>query len=697
MSRIDSEASLAPGRQYTVAETAESEKAVIADLNSRSSALGAVEAARIRIMDKTSLSPVSAAIVYAIDAGNNEHRLSVSDEGSCILPSVGIWYLQITADSYCRRDFANYFGCGEQVILLERAGAVEVEVRSSSGKPMEGEEVLLLPPVSQGRPFGSDWRFWAIAEDGGSKRDRIRRAASANDRGRPHQIGALDPQEAIPDVAIGGDRRIPGLVSEALDPNQWTFKTDRNGRARWSGLPPCKGYRVGWLGVGTVEVDPRHEHVELSYENGRWSATGREIDDLTAELDVRAGTTTHVLISPNRGTGVSGWIDADGCELRSPSLVTLFHRSTRTAPGAPDLRMNEMEAAVVPSKAGQFEFLDVKPGAKRLAAHWSTSFEQVRFATYNFNVMPGEVLDIGFLHAQQGYERTLRITLVDSNGRDLEPSRVFASGEPLEVALCVDTETEPKGLPGSLSQIIGVHLGSTPVLTGLPPGRVHLRARIGSEYELIDSPGLLLVEPKDRWINSPGEGVEDLAFVASWTLEQRLRVAVDESLVLPRLELHWRSLDVSVTGDVDLPAPRRPSNAFDYSLRLAQGTYQILLHAGSLEAPSSDEGWYWTGQVDVRAGAGVLHVHLKRGAALSGLVLDSHGTPIVDRPVLFAPRGWSMGTLPSWTHKTRTDDQGRYHMSSFPPGEEVLVSIGMSTVRAGASGTETTANLHHSR
>jgi hypothetical protein len=356
-----------------------------------------------------------------------------------------------------------------------------------------------------------------------------------------------------------------------------------------------------------------------------------------------------------------------------------------------------METAVVPTRTGQFEIHGLEPGNKKIMAHWSSRPGQLSFASVDFEVTLGESVDLGLLQAQSGYEQTLHLALRSPAGRELVPSALFAPGVLPEVALGIDTLSEPAGLSGALSELVSIPLGESIVLTGLPPGRMHLRAQLGDEYEFRDGMDLHVIEPKDRWIECPTPRPEELTFVATPFVEQVLRISWDGGGPMPRLEAHWRSSIEGLSGHSDLRAPRVETTTPEYRLLLAPGSYEFLLHANTLEEPSQDSGWYWTGPLTVSDRPGPIEVKLLRGCALRGSVRDASGLPVARRPLSIALPGRGAPSTPWWTYETLTDEKGSYHVSSLPPETTVRVSTGDPAVTTGARGTERVIDLLRSR
>lgn len=653
--------------------------------------------ASLRILEAESLRSLSRATILATDASEKQYELHTNTDGIGRLPKPGVWHLEVTSPGHVRREFGGQVNPGELVLELERAGVVEVEVRTETGVAVEGVEVVLVPPLKAGKPFSQDWRGWVVAEFDSQKRHQLRRHAARLRQGLDWPVDPIDPMRQDEGLALGGGRVLSTRHGEAMAAGGWLARTDREGRARWVGLPPDSGYRVGWLETERALMAPHHEFEPYAFEDGRWALRGREIEDVTASLEVQSDAAASVSITVFREASLYGWIDTGDTQLQTPSVVKLFHRSLRSAPGASDLALVQMETAVVPTVAGQFEIHGLEPGKKRISAHWSTRRGHMSFGSLEFEIEAGESRNLGLLRAQSGYEQTVHLVLRDGTGAELLPSEVFAPGAVVEVALGIDTLSEPRGLPGSLSEIVSVPLGESVVLTGLPPGRLYLRARMGDDYEFGNGVDLRLIEPKDRWVECPSPQPEELTFVATRFVEQRLRVRWEGTGPVPRLEAHWLSPTEGLSGHTDLRSPRSSTGLSEYRLLLAAGTYEFLLHANSLEAPAKNAGWFWKGDLVVSENADVIEIELMRGCGLSGRVLDATGAPVARRPVSMALSGWGTPASPRSTYKTMTDEQGAYHISSLPPGTRLVMSASEQGIVTGELGSERTLDLRYLR
>lgn len=645
----------------------------------------------LRVLEAGSLLGIEGAEVVATDGSGTERHLTTSDEGLCRLPWSGDWHLTVHSRDHVRRELVGSAGAGEHVVLLECAGAIEVEVHTESGAPVEGARLALVPPVASGASFDADWRAWLSAVPGSSKEAAL--ALAACRQGGEPMLDALDSLSVPKALPLPGNRALSARLAEALPEDAWQAQTDGQGRARWTGLPPAPGYRVGWLGPGSASLHPKHEHEAYTFEDGRWALRGLEIQDVTATIEVHAGTTQKVAVTAFREASLYGWIDTEGAKLEAPSLVRLLHRSVRTASGAPDLALTRVESTAIPTIHGQFEFHGFQPGSKRLSALWTSTPGRIRFASLDLEVEAGKPVDVGVLRAQAGHDLSVRVALRDPSGAELSIAEVFAPGIVPEIALGIDTLAEPKRSPGAISEMFGVSFGETLILTGLPYGKAYLRARLVSDAPLRDPSGQCLVEPADLKVECSSPEVEELVFLVTRQVDQRLRILWDEPEPVPRFEAYWRSTLGGPVGRADLKPPRVRSGSPEYTVRLASGRYEILVHAHALEAPSSDAGWYWTGQLVVTDGEQVFEMRPRRGSALQGVARSADGSPLARQTLFLTLPAWCDGEDKTWVYRTRTDERGTYRVSSLPPGVEVLVSTGDQRVRTGPGGSEQIVDL----
>ena len=655
-------------------------------------------ACRLRVLESATLAAIADATVVANDDRGAEHSVATDPEGLCRLPHAGVWHVVASSPSHVRREFVGRIEAGELVLELEPAGSIEVLVSTESGQPLEGASVLLVPPLASGKPFSEDWSTWGGGPPMRPKWAALQRCAASVQHGDAPFMATLDPRAEGEDLSLGSERVLACRMYEALPSNAWRARTGRDGRARWSGLPKGAGYRVGWLDAGQVALQPHHEFEPYAHERGRWVARGGPVEDVTAPLEVRCGETTRVTATAFREGSIYGWIDTGGGQLIKPSVVKLFHQTLHAGGDGSDLETTLMETSVVPSMDGQFEFHGYRPGLKRISAHWCTEAGKICFASIEFEATTGETKDVGVLRAQRGADLMVRIVLRDSSGAEIAPADVFAQETSPVAVLSLDTLSEPADLPGAVAELIGIPLGHTVVLAGMPVGKAQLRARLADDYELKDRTGATtLREPDGRPVATTSNQIEELVFVVTRRVEQRVRILWDQAESVPRLEAYWRATPSGVSGRTDLRPPRQSSGMPEYRLQLAAGTYELLVHANTLESPRLDEGWYWKGRVEVPTVGGVLDIRLQRGAALTGEVLNADGSPFAGRPMSFALPGRNELGAPVWSYTAMTDAQGRYRISSVPPESELMASTGDVGIRSGAVGSETAIDMRRSR
>jgi hypothetical protein len=441
-------------------------------------------ACRLRVLESATLAAIADATIVANDDQGAEHSVVTDPEGLCSLPHAGVWHVVASSPSHVRREFVGRIEVGELVLELEPAGSIEILVSTESGQPLEGANVLLVPPLASGRPFSEDWLTWGGGPPMSPKWAALQRCAASVRHGDAPLMATLDPRAEGEGLPLDSERVLACRMYEALPSNAWRARTDRDGRAHWSGLPKGAGYRVGWLDAGRVALQPHHEFEPYSLEGGRWVARGGPVEDVTAPLEVRCGETTRVTAAAFREGSIYGWIDTGGAQLLKPSVVKLFHQTLHAGGDGPDLETTLMESSVVPSMDGQFEFHGYRPGLKRISAHWCTEAGKICFASLDFEATTGETKDVGVLRAQRGVDLMVRTVLRDPSGAELAPTDVFAHEANPVAVLSLDTLNEPADLPGAVAELIGVPLGQTVVLAGMPIGKAQLRARLADDYEI---------------------------------------------------------------------------------------------------------------------------------------------------------------------------------------------------------------------
>jgi hypothetical protein len=689
----------------------------------------------VSVLAQDSLTPLGGASIQALDTQGTRHDLQADSNGVVTLPSLGVWWLAAAAPGHVRRELVGKIDVRELVVLLEPGGSIEVQVRSESGAPIPGAEVALVPPFV-GEPsegLHGSVSSWTAHQPESPKLTRLLRHVARQRRGVNEDFEALNPDaderlfefgpyahafagvhETLPSGGLRTradpdermfesfehDAQVLARVYEALPSDGWRTKTDAEGRARWSGLPPLQGYRVAWAGTSSVELSPRHEFKPYVHEQGAWHVKGRAVEDLTGLLDVRVEQSVAVDVVVFREGTVHGRIDTLGASLIAPSVVKLFHRTVHSSGDGPDLGDNLMESAVVPSMDGKFEFRGVKPGAKWIRAYWSTGAGVIRFASVNFDLAKGGTHDVGVLSTQPGVDVVVRAVLTTPDGKQLAPTEVFESGVQPEVVLNIETNLD-SAAPGAITEDVGVRLGQTVVLSGIPPGELMLSARFGDDYPLRQNEEYTnIAEPRARRFVAGSAQEELVAFVVTRQVEHGIRIAWPGPGKPPRMDAYWRSTSNGTIRQEDLKPPRKASTdgMYEYILILAEGEYEMFVHAQTLEEPRDDHGWYWTGSMSVSSANNTGPIELLPGSAVNGRVLTAEGSPLAGCLVMVAVPGWTGGSDELYRlYQVMTDAEGRYWISSLPPHGEFSVTLGskkyLVPVRTGPVGSTRSLDL----
>jgi Carboxypeptidase regulatory-like domain len=113
--------------------------------------------------------------------------------------------------------------------------------------------------------------------------------------------------------------------------------------------------------------------------------------------------------------------------------------------------------------------------------------------------------------------------------------------------------------------------------------------------------------------------------------------------------------------------------------RIAPGDYRVEAQKSGF-APVSDANPSRT--VHVAAGQAIddLEVHLQKGAAISGRLVDASGEPVADARVMAMRRLDQRGVgsprlMPAGGPSQQTNDLGEFRVSGLPPGEYVIAAV----------------------
>jgi hypothetical protein len=536
---------------------------------------------------------------------------------------------------------------GANVLLMKRAGSVEIRIVDSAGRPLEDCEVGLF--LDEGV---EPW----LAE---------RKTLFPEVRGDPRALRA-DELIDTPRGWVQSNEAVGRLgAPKVFELRAWDSpvrRTTVDGVATWSDIPALEGYRWYLATPLHVEVEPPHEHMRLQEVADAVLTSIAPPPGLSGRFEVAAGEIvrlTGTLLAPAR---VHGRVDCPSA--RRPAVVKLYSVDRAGGSTAPETVAFDEASSQRSGPDGRFEFADVRPGIHAVRAWWEEEERDYFFTCATFRLEPGADLDLGVLRALQGASLEVAIGITDQSGVPQAPEMVFsAPGDRLDAHLSI-TAVPDSGLATHMVHgYFPVPFGELFRIHGLQPGRAY----VGAE----PSPGLVIDPTRvGALAGAPPVRVEvgstdflylELTATMGTARPLRLRNERGDEILAPAI---WvRDLQ---SGRVSTMRPHRlgtaPADA-PRAVNLPAGSYELLC---KLTTGDSPHGLAARASVSFDGmDRSQIELDARPAVSVSGVLRDSSGAVIPDQHLIWALEGWPLDPDNAVFGAT-TDSEGVFVLSEIP-------------------------------
>ena len=607
----------------------------------------------------------------------------------------------VKAPGHCRRMVALYPADGGDVpaVGLYPSGTLTVRLVDERGKPVVGMPLLLLPPDSSGTPWGEEWRAYRPSLLGPGPellRERLAPAVREGELVSAQSLGLRSSPPAAPSLeidALGGHRFLE-VFRDSIPHAAWIVESDASGLATWRGLPAVDGYRWGAPAVSVFRHEPERDEPSPRAEDGSISiASSRGSADVSGSFELPPGGEVTLTGVVAVRTAVLGAFPFAAPEPPSRVVVKLFDRGTPDAARARGYEHVAIERSSWAAQDGAFEFTGVRPGRKVLRAWWREEGGHVYLADCAFHLAPGEVRDLGALSARAGASLQVGLELVDGSGTVLDPSTELQPGESPELSLGVIGWPNDPGDYPPVDELIGVRLGEELTIHGLPLGTCIL------DLDRVDGrggpggAGTSLILPREVQVETEHETRARLQVRLERRVRQGLRARFPAGERAVRCEAHFTGAPSSKALRRDLRVAAGDPSLAEGALELASGRYELYVHTDAFGAPETAASLYFSGRLEVSSGDPTpLEVFLEPAATARGVALDRAGVPRANDLLFMGCGAFLEGARPFWTHRLRTDDDGRFTVRGLIPGVRYVTSDG-AEFTAGPAGAVTEVRL----
>lgn len=556
--------------------------------------------------------------------------------GRALLSIEGRGGMAITAPGYVPLRGRLTFKKGEYVVPMTPTGGVELTFSRPSAEPVPDVDVELIPSAPE------------------------------------------PPMVELEEVV-----EMPELLVKDIE---WKSRSGSDGAARWKGLPP--GLEYQWHVLSPVLVEdldapaPPGQRIEVTRRGFAIEDDGHPRKaGFSGSFQVQPGQVTRLKARVLVGASVVGALPLSQAAAAKNALVKIFHRKDYTAPTGSRMVAYDLDGQMKPDPSGEFRFLALRPGMKRVTAYWRQGDTHFHFSHVNFELLPAETKNLGTMTATTG--STVN-ALVRIEGEEFLPPEARNREFRAFVGM-TNAPPKPHGPGLTISHLFDVPIGRPFFLHGLMDGDLMLDAQLGFEVPAVE--GL-------QWENQP-------------VVEHRVP-GVSNAVLILRVKSSVQVEIMVRAGGGAAPSPARvvllPEKAglkpveilglqpgIPKKATVAAGRYSALAFSDGFAG--STDNLFGRGAAEILAGrVNKLQLDLSEGAVVKGRALDSDGNP-TDTIVHFGIDPF--GETP--IYRSKTDARGNFILRGVPPGT-VLKPIGFQgKVQAGSVGEQTAIELRRNR
>jgi len=528
---------------------------------------------------------------------------------------------------------------------LDSSAGLVLRFVDAQGSALEGVEVALLPPVSEGGAFGRDWRLF--------------------------EPRWLELSESGID-AMG--RRYPAAVVSQSDSIAWRAKSDARGEVAWRGLPAARDWRWGLVTPIAAEVVPVHERLVPNASELGLGVDAFAPRDVSGPLHLAAGAVRRIELRAARVATVRGQLDEGTAPGKLAGALLLRRETFPAADGDLPYTQQSQDARAPVDAAGRFIFEDVRPGPKLVQAFWQRPDGAYEFALRACEPAPGEDLDLGRLEARSG-SCTLEVDLVlrSSSGERLAASELLVDAD-LPLGL-LQLATHPGHAPGAMgiTEALPVRLGARTRVLGLQPGQLVVGAALHPEAARgLRNPTLPVRSSPHHQTELPAAEVLQLVLEVGDATPTRFVFFSEEVAQVDALQIVLRDRARGAVNRFSAPGGGT-HNELPGMLLLARGTYDLIAFG---RGATEDQDMYAEATVEVDAtDSAPIRVQLRPAARVVGTLLDAGGLPLAGARVLWSLEPFADERMTAWVYEATADDEGRFELAGVVPGHSLTASV----------------------
>ena len=570
--------------------------------------------------------------------------------------------IEIQADGYALARAVLWSGEDTRTLRLNAAGSVRARVIDEQGNPVVGQRIRLVPPRLDQGAWEGDWQYF-----GGGRADPWELAKQALSEAQSNGI-ALDPHGVLQQMGWTPDHllertfrlgsrvaRVSADICNAVRGQGFEQLTDADGLAYWSMLPLGQ-YQLGLPDGVPLAFNLRRASGLTPLPAASVPAAAPKLHSQLSSPFLVDREQLEIEIQMTGKTGVFGFVPSARPVVGTHVVVKVFSRTPRGATEGPAKQV--ADSVLAATESGFFEATGIPPGRKYVQAWWEESGNHYFVAGREFELLPGEFLDLGQLSPTTGSPLPV---VVELSGDDPAVSSALDHFQSLEAdPIFLDISSWSRGnteLP-EVCELIPCQFEETMYIHGLQRDRVILGA---------DWMDQTLQPALDAYIAPPEDSLLDEAepppFAIQFVLEslQEHSVSVDFSNA-PEA----RSCDVrfySLQSDVRRSVRVRNTGAIGTgTLRAEPGKYYYELKA-MLRDGSSFGAW---GVTDTSVSSSS-HFILEPALRVEAYISDQSGSPIANRLISFGSQPPSAGSRIRYTHTARSNDDGMVVIEGLRP------------------------------
>ena len=587
----------------------------------------------------------------------------------------GVRVAFVSAASFCSRPVLLHKGPSNLQIGMLESADLNVRITNQDSIPVQGVQVKLLPPRSDGALWRDDWK---------AHRLQPRLIDNAVGLSASEYIAVMKSATALSTTAENEGEIWRDFLEYNLPEFGLTATSDSDGVVSWNGVPAVAGYQWGTPSTALGICEPK-----FVIQDARDPVTGDVVithntaaEDLSAPFELLPNDDVTFSGTLYTGTTLVGEFPSAQPISGSNVRVSLFHLEDWADSEVRGIRKVRQESFVATDDNQFFMIGEVLPGDKELRAFWMEDGNNVYFCKVQFSLSPGETKDLGPLYATVGSSMQIDLALVNERGERLAPSEHFSPHENPGMGVHLRATSDISGDDQSVTQKVVFRIGDVYNIHGLPHGTGTLIAVGLASGVKLASPNKALHLPAYREFST----VTDTSVLWETILEDNSKVEIVASAPpgtnITRVQACFLGV-TSTTWKKKRLHPLGPENLqFSVSVHLKEGEYDYLLHTEVLSLADSQDSYYALGRGDH---VERLNVELLPAGSIRGSYLGLDGKPLPDEMLFLSSPQFIRGDQVHWTHVHETGPDGTFEIAGLIPHTKYFTESGFSFV-SGAPG-----------